>query len=106
MCPSKRTISIRGREAIINSFRNSSKRAQELFDGVFNDGDVLSLSETSAEILFADQLSCGGKNHIYRSRHFPYFSSAGEIATIRQEEILGEGQRLKEFIEECGVGNE
>jgi hypothetical protein len=95
-----------GREAIKNSYRKRSKRAQELFDGVYNKGDVLSSSETSAEILFADQLACGEKNHIYRSRHFPDFSSAGEIARIRQEEIPGERQRLKEFIEECGVSDE
>ena len=61
---------------------------------------------TSAELLFADQLSCGEKNHIYRSRHFLDFSLAGEIVRIRQEEIPGERQQLKEIIKECGVDDE
>ncbi|GMQ78957.1 MAG: hypothetical protein BMS9Abin02_1506 [Anaerolineae bacterium] len=97
---------LEGREAIINSYRKSSERAQELFDTVFYESDVLSSSETSAEILFADQLSSGEMKHIYRSRHFLEFSSAGEIVQIRQEEIAGERQRLKAFIEECGVDDE
>jgi hypothetical protein len=73
---------------------------------LFYESDVLSSSETSAEILFADQLSYGEINHIYRSRHFLDFSLAGEIIWIRQEQIPGERRRLNEFIKECGLDDE
>ncbi len=97
---------LEGQEAILNSYRKSIERAQELFDAVFYESDVLSSNETSAEILFADQLSYGEKNHIYRSRHFLDFSFTGEIVRNRQQEIPGEGRRLKEFIKKCGVDDE
>ena len=97
---------IEGREAIIDSYRKSSERAQELFDAVHYESDVLSSSKTSAEILFADHLTCGRLIHIYRSRQFLEFSLDGPIVRIRQEEAPGERQRLKEFLQECGIKDE
>jgi len=97
---------INGREAIINSYHESSERAQEIFDTVHYESDVLSSSETSAEILFADYLTCGKLSHIYRSRHFLEFSFDGPIIRIRQEEEAGELQNLKQFIQECGGTDE
>ena len=97
---------LEGRKAIINSYRKSSERAQELFDTVLYESDVLSSSETSAEILFVDYLTCGKLNHIYRSRNFLNFSLDGAVVRIRQEEIPGERQGLKEFLQECGIKDE
>ena len=97
---------IEGRAAIINSYRESSERAQELFDAVHYESDVLSSSETSAEILFADYLMCGNLSHIYRSRHFLEFSTDGPIIRIRQEEEAGEVLNLKNFMQECEITDE
>ena len=99
-------VVIRGAELIIQSYRESSNRAQMIFDSVHYTSDVMSSSETTAELLFADNLEAKGKSHIYRSRQYLEFDANGAIMRIRHEEISGERDRLKLFIEESGLKNE
>jgi len=99
-------VEIRGAESIIDSYRESSDRARKLFDSVLYTSDVMSSSETTAELLFADNLEAKGKIHIYRSRQYLEFDRKGAIVRIRHEEISGERDRLNVFIEESGLKNE
>lgn len=99
-------VEIRGAESIIHSYRESSNRARKIFDSVLYTSDVMSSSEMTAELLFADHLEAKGKSHIYRSRQFLEFDANGAINRIRHEEIPGERDRLNIFIEESGLKNE
>jgi hypothetical protein len=107
-CVYERTkdVEISGAESIIQSYRESSNRAQQLFDSVLYTSDVMSSSETMAELLFADHLEAKGNSHIYRSRQYLQFDAKGAITRIRHEEISGERDRLNVFIEESGLKNE
>ncbi len=99
-------VVIRGSESIVQSYRESSSRAVRLFDSVLYTSDVMSSSETTAELLFADHLEAKGNTHIYRSRQFLEFNANGAIIRIRHEEIPEERDRLNSFIEESGLKNE
>jgi hypothetical protein len=99
-------VEIRGAESIIHSYRESSNKARRIFDTVHYTSDVMSSSETTAELLFADHLEAKGKTHIYRSRQYLEFDRKGAIIGIQHEEIPGERDRLNIFIEESGLKNE
>ena len=99
-------VVITGPENIILSYRESSKRAREMFETVLYSSDVMSSSETSAELLLVDRFEARGKGHTYRSRQFLEFDSSGAITRIRHEEIPGERERLNQFIQEIGQTNE
>lgn len=100
-----REIEIRGPEQIIQSYKESSKRAREMFDSVLYSSDVMSTSETAAELLFLDHLEAGGESHVYRARQHLDFDIDGAIIRIRHEEIPGEREKLDKFIKELGLEN-
>ena len=107
-CVYQRSIDvvISGPDNIIHSYRESSERAREIFDLVLYSSDVISSSETSAELLLVDRFEANKKSHTYRSRQHLEFDIHGAIIKIRHEEIPGEREGLNQFIQEIGQENE
>ena len=98
-----RTGPIFGADAIVDSYRDASKKARSLFEAVAYDSALLGAKMDAADISFSDRLTKDGRQHVYRCRERLFFNPGGLVRRIVHEELPGERQKLLEFCARCGV---
>ena len=94
---------LKGPDAIINSYRESSERARRLLDEVRYESTIQQGAGNQAAITFIDHLRKDTLTYVYRCRQMVEINEAGRIASIRHEELDGEREALHRFFKSCGI---
>jgi hypothetical protein len=92
-----------GPEEILGSYAQSAKRAEETLERIVYESDVEQKSAQTFDVLYTDRIFHGGLEHAFRSHQLLFVNDSGEIEKIVHQEIPGEREALKEFLERCGV---
>jgi hypothetical protein len=93
---------LRGAQAIVASYRESSHWGRKNLDEVHYQSSIENCEDRQATILFIDRLKKGASQHEYRCKQQIFVSKAGKIYRIEQVEIEGQRVRLNKFFETCG----
>ena len=99
-----RRETLRGPDAIVDSYRAASEWALRTFDEVRYESAVESVSGGTARVTFVDYLLKAGHGwHRYRCQQELTVGSDGRIVHIVHREMPGEREALEAFFEACGV---
>ncbi|HXM18093.1 MAG TPA: hypothetical protein VN934_04720 [Candidatus Tumulicola sp.] len=94
------TEALLGPAAIVGSYRAHSERAKQSFDEVSYESQVETEKDGAIPVLFIDKIRKGSRHHVYSCRQFVSINAANRITKIRHEELQGERERLRRFLEE------
>jgi len=95
---------LRGPEAIVESYRAASGWARRTFDEVRYESEVESVSGGTARVTFVDYLLKVGHGwHRYRCQQEFTVRADGRVAQIVHRELSGEREALEAFFAACGV---
>lgn len=97
-----RDETLRGPDAILESYRRASRMAQELFDDVAYASRVLAVKGDTAVVHYEDILTLDGETHVHNVRQRLAFGGDGLIAYIEHEDLPGERERLERFLARFG----
>ena len=92
-----------GPKAILGSYSDNAKWAQETIERVVYESEVEQKSAQVFDVLYTDRIFHHGLEHAYRCRQHLFVNNSGEIEKIVHEDIAGEPEALKEFLERCGI---
>jgi hypothetical protein len=88
---------IRGRDAIVDSYRRNADSARRRFDEVRYSSVIEASGPASAIITFTDRVRFGETWHEFHCRQHVRVGAGGLIDEIRHEELPGERERLEAF---------
>src|SRR5262245_46706300 len=95
---------LRGPDAIVESYRAASAWARRMFDEVRYESEVESVSRDTARVTFVDYLLKVGHGwHRYRCQQEFSMGADGLIAHIVHRELPGEREALEAFFAACGI---
>lgn len=95
------TETLVGPAAIVGSYRAHSERAKQSLDEVRYESQVETKKDGAIPILFIDKIRKGSRHHVYSCRQFVSMNAANRVTKIRHEELQGERERLRRFLEEA-----
>jgi SnoaL-like domain len=91
------TATLKGRDAIIASYRANGEAARGRFDAIEYASRVEASGPSEAVIGYTDRVRIGDRWHEYHCRQHVRIDETGVIEEIRHEELPGERERLQEF---------
>lgn len=97
---------LRGREAIIESYRAASTWLRTTFDEVVYESEIerAGVSDTAVAVIYMDRLRKGELWHTHRCRQIVKVDRrSAEIVAIAHRNLDGEAERLNAFFAACGV---
>ena len=97
---------IRGREAVLASYRRASEMAHELFDEVGYDHEVKSESSGRFRIHYGDVLTLAGEVMRHRAEQVVTTEPNRGIIHIEDCPVPGERERVDEFLERHGLSRD
>ena len=89
---------IQGPDAIIQSYREASKKAARLFDRIEYGSELVEFNAQCVVIRFSDRLQVQGQTHVYNSQQRLTFNRDGRIVRIDHQEFAGQREALDAFI--------
>ena len=91
---------LQGPDTIIQSYRDASEKAKQLFDRIDYRSELVEIGAERVVVKFWDRLEVRGQSHLYSSKQQLTFSPDGRIVRIDHEEISGEREALDAFLNE------
>jgi len=92
-----------GPEAILRSYARNAKWAAETLERVVYESEIEKKSARVFDVLYTDRVFHQGLEHAYRCRQMLFVNESGKIEKILHQDIPGEPEALKEFLERCGI---
>ena len=94
---------LRGPDAILASYRESTERAHRLLDGIRYESIVNVDEAGQVSIRYLDHISHAGVSFTHQCCQHLGFDEESRINHIRHEDLPGEPERLKAFFEQVGL---
>lgn len=88
---------LHGPEAILSSYRDSSRQAHERFDAIAYTSSVSAVEADSVLVAYADHLICGDQQHTFRCQQRLWLDDLGRIWRIEHLDLPGEQERMARF---------
>ena len=92
-----------GRDAIVVTYVDSDRNAQEKFDRVEYESEVRPSDDGRYVIQYLDRLTHNGQVHEHRCEQVLSFDEAGLICRIEHIDLPGESEALQSFLDRVGV---
>jgi len=99
-----RSKTLRGREAVLSSYKTAGDWGQAHIDSIEYKSRVTRLSAFKYVIRFEDYLRHAGKRHKHVCRQVMTLGPSGKIKDIRHKDLPGERKALKDFFRKAGLG--
>ena len=93
---------LRGADAILRSYAEATRSAHSKFDDVRYES-MVEATGTEARIHYTDILQLGGHEHRHRCVQHLTFGDDRRIASIVHEDLPGETEAVRAFLEERGA---
>lgn len=94
---------VRGRGAVLASYREMSEKCKRTFDETAYESRVVSASGAAATVLYIDKIRRGEHRHEFRCHQILEVGRGGLIVRIQHREIDGERDALNAFFRRAGV---
>ncbi len=89
---------IRGREAILSSYRENAEWGRRHLDAIEYESHVTPLGTSRFSVLFTDRIRVGHSRHTYRCRQVIELDPDHRIARISHREFPGQRAALNLFL--------
>jgi hypothetical protein len=98
---------VRGREAIVASYRASSEWARANLASIAYTSEVEPARGDDVGVLYTDDLTArDGARHIHRCRQVYSVGEQGRVVVIVHDDLPGEAEALQAFFEACGIARD